>query len=71
MAQKITDEETKILTDFFKGSKELTLEAKETLLLIYNKYFGNANVGDNQSEWRHFVDNLSTLVKLKKDEKAI
>lgn len=63
MAVKITDEEIKILTDFFKGTKELTLEAKETLLPIYNKYFGNANAGDNQSEWRHYVDNLSTICK--------
>ena len=65
MALKITDEETKILTDFFKGTQELNLEAKAVLIPIYNKHFGTADAGDNDSQWRQYLDNLKALVKIK------
>lgn len=65
MALKITDDETKILTDFFKGNQELNLEVKAVLIPIYNKYFGTADAGDNNSQWRHYLDNLKPLVKIK------
>jgi hypothetical protein len=65
MALKITDEETKILIDFFKGAQDLNLESKAVLIPIYNKYFGTANAGDNNSQWRQYLDNLRGLVKIK------
>lgn len=65
MATKITDDESKILTDFFKGPQNLNIEVKETLIPIYSKYFGTANAGDNNSQWRQYIDNLRGLVKIK------